>query len=93
MRHAADIASGDYFRCGAFYRQHLALAQLRGDVRLQYIIGAGRAAAEMTLRDFHHLETGFRQKLFRFLPDLLTMLQLAGAVIGDTLAGFYHRRL
>ena len=62
----------------------LARLQLAGDLRLQDVVGAGRAAAEMALRRIAHGEAGaFCSSVFGCLRDLLAVLHRAGGMIGD----------
>ena len=61
----------------------LAVAQLGGDRRLQDVVGAGRAAAQVALGDLHHREAGVAQQLARLVDDALAVLHRAGRVIGD----------
>src|SRR5215218_7912700 len=46
---AADIACGNDLRAGGLDVFHLSVAQLLRNLRLQYVVGAGRAAAQMSL--------------------------------------------
>ena len=61
---AADIAGGDQVGLGGAQVAQLALAQPRGDLRLQHVVGAGRTAADMRLPRFDHGEAGLRSSAF-----------------------------
>ena len=60
--------------------------QLGADLGLQKVVGSGRAAAEMAVGGFHHLEPGALQQVLRRGFDLLAVLQAAGGVIGHAQA-------
>ena len=60
---AADIAGGHEVRLHARDVLELPVAQLAGDLRLEEIVGAGRAAADMTFRNFEHGEARLRERL------------------------------
>ena len=76
----AAIRSG---RCAARFVE-LARAQAGGDVRLQQVVGAGRAAAEMRAPagSTHH-EAGPLQQGLRLRGHTLAVLQAARGMIGD----------
>ncbi len=61
----------------------LAIAQLRGDLRLQDVVAAGGAAAQMPLGDLAQLESRLAQQAPRQRIELLAVLHGAGGVIGD----------
>ena len=65
----------------------LSVAQPRGDLRLQDVVGAGGAAADVALRNVAHLEAGVLQKRLRQRRDPLAVLQRAGGMIGDDEVG------
>ena len=71
----------------------LAVAQLRGDLRLEDVVGAGRAAAEMAFRHVHDGEAGAAQQLLRLGLDLLAMLHGAGGMIGELQAALGLRQV
>ena len=76
--YAADIAGrNEIGRCLQDVRD-LAIAQPQGNLRLQNIIGAGRAAAQMPFWNIADPETRSRQELLRQGVDLLAMLHRAG---------------
>ncbi len=79
---AADIARRDHVRPGAGDVAELALPQPRRDRRLQQVVGARRAAAEMRLGRLRDLEPGPAQQRLRRLQHPLPVLQAAGRVIG-----------
>ena len=87
LRDAADIASGDQVGISRAQVAELAVAQARRDLRLQHVVGAGRAAADMRLRRLDHREAGTLQQRLRFGGDLLAVLQAAGGMIGDRQSG------
>ena len=73
------------------------LASLRsrsavGQLRLQHVVGAGRAAAEMRLGDVDRLEPGRGEQRLRLAVQLLAVLQRAGRVIGDPHSPAFARR-
>src|SRR6185312_7097802 len=55
---AADIAGGDDLGAGCGDIAELARAQPVGEFMLKHVVGAGRAAAEMALGNFAHVESG-----------------------------------
>ena len=57
LRNAADISCRDEVWSGPGDIGELAVAQRRGDLGLQQIIGSGRTAAEMPFRNVDDLET------------------------------------
>ena len=62
----------------------LRVAQPAGDLRLQHVVGAGRAAADMRLRRLDaRVKPARAQQRLRLGGDLLAVLQRAGRVIGD----------
>ncbi len=61
----------------------LAVAQAAGDLRLQDVVGAGRAAADVALGHVAHGEAGVGEQRLRLLADLLAVLHRAGGVVGD----------
>ncbi len=75
LRDAADIAGGDEVGAGQRDIGELAVAQCRGELRLQQIVGAGGAAAQMAFRHLDHRETGGGEQGLGFLVDMLAMLQ------------------
>ena len=64
LRHAADIAGGDHVRPDALDIGDLAGAQRAGDLRLQDVVGAGRAAADVALRHVLHREARLLEERF-----------------------------
>ena len=85
LHHAAEIAGGDDVRIDTCDMRGFALAERRRDLRLQQIVGAGRAAAEMPLGHVEDVEAGARQKLARRACHALSMLERAGIVISDAI--------
>ena len=87
LHHAAEIAGRDDVRIDAL-RMCAALRspERLGDVGLQQIVGAGRAAAEMPLR---HVDAPRSRpassKRARRRDHALAVLQRAGIVIGDAI--------
>jgi len=71
---AADIAGGDQIGAGQRDIRQLAVAQRGGELGLQQIVGAGRAAAQMPFRHLDHLEPGGAEQRFGLAVDLLAML-------------------
>ena len=70
----------------------LALAQLGGELRLQDVVSAGRAAANMPFGDFGDRKAGVAQEPARLFVDALAMLHRAGRMIGDANVGPARRR-
>jgi hypothetical protein len=90
---AADVAGGDGLGLEGLDVRHLAVAQFRGQFRLQNVVGAGRAAAQVALGNLHHREAGAAQQLLRLVLDLLAVLHGAGGVIGQTQAALCFRQV
>src|ERR1700721_4800107 len=65
LRDAADIAGHDHIRSQSLDSPDFALAQPSCKVGLQNIVGAGRAAAQMTVRNVQHLKAELRKHLLR----------------------------
>jgi hypothetical protein len=80
---AADIAGGDEVGAGGLDVGDLAVAEADGDFRLEHVVGAGGAAAEVALGGLADGEAGAGKERLRRGPDLLAMLQGAGGVVGD----------
>src|SRR3546814_13072850 len=78
LRDAAGIAGGDDVRARALDVGDLARLEARGDRRLQQVVGAGRAAAEMALRHLLHGKARRCQQGLRLPPDLLAVLPRTG---------------
>ena len=85
---AVTITSGSTLAILASLRSR----NLPGELRLEQIVGAGRAAAEMTLGNLEDVEAGLLQQRERQGVELLAVLERAGGVIGDAQAGPHHRR-
>src|SRR5471032_1159530 len=83
MDYAADVGRDDGLRAGRLQMGQLAVAQLQRQLLLQDRIGAGRAAAQMTVGAQHHIDAGRAQQAFDLAAYLLAMLQGAWRVIGD----------
>src|SRR5215472_7507568 len=83
LHDAADVARRDERRTGAADVRELALAQLRGELRLQDVVGAGRAAAKMSLGYLAHIETGALEQSAWNRIEALAVLHRARGVIGD----------
>src|SRR5215204_1524239 len=71
LRHAADVAGSDQVRLHALNVGDFPRPQLPSDLRLEEIVGACRAAADVTLGHVLHAEAGLPQELLRLLADLL----------------------
>src|SRR4051794_10114090 len=78
LRHAADVAGGDEVRLDALDVRDLPGPELSGDLRLEEVVGAGRAAADMALRHVPDCKARLLQELLRLLADLLAVLHRAG---------------
>src|SRR5579862_463303 len=87
LRDATDIAGSNHIRAQLLDSPDFALAQPSCDVRLKNIVGADRAAAQMTFRYIFDLETDFAEKILWLARDPLAMLQRAGGVISDHESG------
>src|SRR5712691_6699520 len=74
-RHDLRRGFGDVF--------DLAREEARGDVRLQHVVGAGRAAAKMTLGYVANDKPGLGEQLLRLTVDLLAVLHRTGRMVGD----------
>jgi hypothetical protein len=74
LSNATDIARRDKVRADAGNVGELAVAQRRGDLRLQQVISAGRTAAEMPLRHVDGLETRCGEQLLRSGVNSLAVL-------------------
>ena len=72
---AADIAGGDQIGAGQRDVGQLAVVQRGGQLRLQQIVGAGRAAAQMPFRHLDDLEAGGGEQGLGLAVDLLAVLQ------------------
>ena len=83
LGHAADIARGDQVGPGVLQGCDLAVAKLVGDFWLQYVVGAGRAAAKMGIGHRFDLKSGGGQQPAGRLADGLAVLQRARRVVGD----------
>src|SRR5580704_16591134 len=81
LRHAADIASRNHIRSQSLDSPDFALAQPSCKVGLQNIVGAGRAAAQMTVRHVLHCEAKFCEQLLRLPVDALAVLQGARGMV------------
>src|SRR5262249_43440916 len=89
---AADVAGGNHVGTHRPDAGGLAVAHLARDLGLQNVVGAGRAAAQVPLRDLDHGEAGVAEQLARLLVDALAVLHGAGRVIGDAERGPALRR-
>ncbi len=83
LRDAADIAGGDHIGLELLDIPNLAFTQFGRKLRLQQIVGAGRATTQMTLRHIFHHEPNLGKQFFRCTRNFLSMLQRACGVIGD----------
>src|SRR4029453_8790067 len=83
LHHATDIGGRDRIRPDACDIAQLAIAELRGELGLEQIVGPGRAATEMPLGDVDDVEAGLVEQVKRQRIELLPMLERAGGVIGD----------
>src|SRR5919198_3766479 len=84
LGYAADIAGRDQLRPDGCDVGQLPVAQLCRDLWLQHVVGSGRSAAEMCLRDFERLEARLGEKSLRGAMNALAVLHRAGGVIRDT---------
>jgi len=87
LRNASDIAGRDEIGAGQRDIGELAVAQGRGELRLQQIVSAGRAAAQMPFRHIDDREPGGREQCLGLAVDPLAVLQRAGGVICDAQFG------
>ena len=85
------LAGGDHRRSGRLDVGDLAVAKLRRELRLEHVVGAGGAAADVPLRNFLNLETGAAQQGAGRVLDALAVLHGAGGVVGDGLPRLHHR--
>lgn len=85
LQEAAWIgSSNDVGRC-AQNMLGLAFPQLTGWFRLDQVVNARAAAADIGLRDIHHLETGnIAQHFTRLEAHALGMSEVAGVMVGHT---------
>src|SRR5437667_8022228 len=84
---AADISGSDDLRLDACDVAELALSERACELRLQHVVGAGGAAAEMPFRNLDYLKARLLQELLRTSMDLLAMLERARGVIGHARPG------
>src|SRR4249919_4353745 len=91
LSHATDIAGRDDIGIGRADMRSFSLTQSLRHLRLQKIVGARRAAAEMPLRYVDHFETGGAQERALLFDDLLDVLHGALIMIGDAV-GRHARR-
>ncbi len=82
LGHATDVAGGNGVGRRAFDVRHLAVAQPAGVLRLQQVVGPGRASAKVAFGDLADLEAGRGQELLGRRGHLLTMLERAGRMVG-----------
>lgn len=83
LGNAADVAGGDHLRLCCRNVGELPGFQLACDLRLQDVVGSGRAATQMTLRHIGNDEACLPQQGLRRAGDLLAMLQRACGVVGN----------
>ena len=93
LRYATDIACRDEVRPDAGDVGKLAVAQRRGDLGLQQVIGSSRTAAEMSLRHLDNLETCCGEQLLRSGVNSLAVLHRTSRMVGDPLFDFDHTGL
>ena len=74
LRNAADISCRDEVWSGPGDIGELAVAQRRGDLGLQQVLGSGRTAAEMPLRYVDNLETSCGEQFLWSGMNALPML-------------------
>ena len=74
LRNAADISCRDEVGSGPGDIGELAVAQRRGNLGLQQVIGSGRTAAEMPLGHVDNLETRCGEQFFWPVMNMLPML-------------------
>ncbi len=83
LRDAADVAGGDDVRLHAPDVLRLAIAQCAGELRLEDVVGSGRAAANVRFRNVDHRVARLDEQLARLVLDALAVLQRARRMIGD----------
>ncbi len=83
VRDATDVAGRDHVGAGGAEMLELALLELACDLRLQNIVGAGRAAADVALGNIDDGEARLTQEEAGLVMDALAVLQRAGRMIGD----------
>src|SRR5690349_11388799 len=88
---ASDIAGCDHIGSDLRDIRDLAIAQRPRQLRLQDVVRACRAAAEMAVRHIFDHESRLGKNFLWLAPDLLPMLKRARGVIGDHQAGLRAR--
>src|SRR5450830_115215 len=81
---AADIAGRDHIRLEPFDIGDLAVPQPFRQLRLENVVGARRAATQMTLRYIFDDKAKLGKQFFWFAHYLLSVLQRAGRMIGNS---------
>src|SRR5271156_673070 len=81
LRDAADIACRYHIRSQSLDSPDFAFAQPSCKVGLQNIVGAGRAAAQVTVRYVFDHEAELAEQLLRLPVDALAVLQRARRVV------------
>src|ERR671918_2639549 len=83
LDHAADVAGRDHVREDPRDVCELARAQLSGELGLEQVVGAGRAAADMALGDVLDREPRGLQQILGQGRDLLAVLHRARGMVRD----------
>ena len=81
LNQTADITRCDHPHPEIFEMPRLACAELSGQFGLKQVIGASRAATQMSLIGFNNFKPGVLQKRHRFGRDLLAVAQGTGGQI------------
>jgi hypothetical protein len=80
---AAEVARRDHVGPHTLDVRDLGVAEPARQVGLQYLVGAGPAAAEVALGHVLHDEARVAQQLLRQRVELLAVLHRAGRMVGD----------
>ena len=84
LHQAARVGGDQQLGAGGQHVRGLAVAELGRRLRVEQVVDAGRAAAELRLGDLPQLQPGdAAQQLARLGPDALGVGQVAGVVVGD----------
>ena len=75
LSYAANVSCCDHIRSQSLDSPDFALAQPPCDIRLQNIVGSGRATAQMTVRHVLHIEAKTVKQLLWLARYALTMLE------------------
>ncbi len=85
LQETARVGADDHLSAGAFCQIHFLGQQIHRCASLREVVHAGRAAADVRVRQFHKIELrNSAEEFARSFANLLPVEKMAGILIGDT---------